>query len=75
MIIEKPGTFSEVRYFVLVSNYMNRTMFNSSGLSIGFEEYVNREVIVTYNNTEGKIGYKGNMKPGIEILTISVISD
>lgn len=73
IFVTNKGTFSEVKYFLLVNNREKIVIFNEKGLSIGFDDYINKKVVIEYEIFTGKIGWKGEKKEGYKIISIEVI--
>jgi len=64
------GTLSEYGYYVIVTDAMSQTIFNEKGFSVGFDEWKNQQVTITCRNSTGKIGFRGEIVPGVTVLTI-----
>lgn len=71
-IIENEGTFSEVRYFVIVSdNGIKTILFNEKGFSEGFNTWIGKQVSVQGYEDTGIIGFKRIKKTGIVVQSIT----
>jgi hypothetical protein len=70
-IVENEKTFSEVRYYVLITEKnTSLVLFNKKGFSEGFENYLDKEVFIESYKDIGMIGFKREKQVGLFVLSI-----
>ncbi|HOQ92277.1 MAG TPA: hypothetical protein PKW26_01505 [Treponemataceae bacterium] len=70
-IVENEKTFSEVRYYVLITEKnTSLVLFNKKGFSEGFENYLDKEVFIEAYKDIGMIGFKREKQVGLFVLSI-----
>lgn len=70
-IVENEKTFSEVRYYVLITEKNTSfVLFNKKGFSEGFENYLDKEVFIEAYKDIGMIGFKREKQVGLFVLSI-----
>lgn len=70
-IVENEKTFSEVHYYVLITEKnTSLVLFNKKGFSEGFENYLDKEVFIEAYKDIGMIGFKREKQVGLFVLSI-----
>lgn len=71
LVKENEGTFSEIKYYVLVSESgSSLILFNEKGFSVGFDQWLDRTVRVLGRKGTGEIGFRKQEKSGLIVAHI-----
>lgn len=72
-VIKYEGTLSESRYFILEKRFGSIILFNEKYYSTGFEEYIDKYVIIKGQEITGFVGWKREKKKGYKVISIDIL--